>query len=293
MSESEYLREINSVQEYCTFLENYTTNNKAELWYRGHRSQFWELKPNLYRNMEMIKNTNILNYNIIDFRESFIRLKKEILNKNLFDISNLNDFQIMFIAQHYGLLTPILDWTSAPLIALFFAIDEYNYNSEEFPVIYILEPGFCNENSCIVKKSKENFIEPICIDNMDNNDFDVWTSDLNRGMGHIPIAIFGNEDFLHRISSQSGKFTFHQAVGTKRYSWDNIDIEKKRFVEKIKINPNKVETIKALLCTLGINKKSIYRNDYPNNLDNTCNKIKKNSLVEFEKTIKKINEKSH
>lgn len=286
------LTEINSISEYLNYVKDYSEKNKVELWYRGHLTNEWELKPNLYRNAKRIKGIHggitQLRYDFVNFRDEFYRLKKEVIDKNLYDISKLNDYQIMFIAQHYGLLTPILDWTTDPLVALFFALDEYIYNKETFPVICILKPGFCNESSFISYSDNRPVMEPLCIDNL-NNHFNKWCNDLNTSTGHIPIAIFSDSDFSHRICRQSGKFTFHQAVGLLSCSWNNITIEGKKIVDTIKINPKAVKEIKKYLSVLDINKKSIYRNTTPTNLDDMCTQIKEEELDKFINSINESN----
>ncbi|MCR1971919.1 FRG domain-containing protein [Clostridium cochlearium] len=291
--EEDCITEINSLAEYLSFVKNYSEKSKVELWYRGHRTNVWRLKPNLYRNAKRIKGADneitVLKYNFVNFKDEFYRLKKEVIDKDLFDISKLNDFQIMFIAQHYGLLTPILDWSTDPLVALFFALDEYSYNDVEFPVIYIFKPGFCNANAFISHSDNTSITEPLCIDDL-NDHFNKWCDDLNNSpVNHIPIAIFSKIDFSHRICRQSGKFTFHGAVGPLSYSWSDIVIGEKKFVDAIKINPKAVKEIKEYLLVLDINKKSIYRDTIPTPLDNMCAQIKEQGLKAFKNSINEAN----
>lgn len=293
IDDKEYLTEINSFDEYLCFLKNYFQKKQGELWYRGHSSNRWLLKPNLYRNAKMNLNPKdgieVLRYNFVNFKGEFSKLKKEISDKNLFDTSELNDFQIMFIAQHYGLLTPILDWTTDPLVALFFALDDYTFKEEkEFPVIYILKPGLCNANSSIVYSNNTDITEPLCIDDM-NDYFNKWTTDLNDSpANHIPIAIFSDIDFSHRICRQSGKFTLHGAVGPLNFSWNNTVIKKEKIVDEIKINHKAVEEMKKYLLALNINKQTIFRNT-SSHLDNICEQIKKQEMEVFKDSIAQVN----
>lgn len=290
--DGEYLAEINSFEEYVQFVKEYSEKNKCEIWYRGQRDNRWELKPNIYRNAKMDINpkgeVSQLKYKLVNFKDEFDKLKEEILNKKLFDFSELNDFQTMFVAQHYGLLTPILDWTTDPLVALFFALDNYEPEEDSFPVIYFFKPGQCNSNSWIRYGNGRDITEPLCIDEHDEC-FDVWVSDLNNTpANHIPIAIYSKMDFSHRICRQSGKFTLHGAVGPLNYRWNNIDIKGEKLAYVIKINPKAVDEMKKYVLALDITKQSIYRGK--SDLDVVCKQLRNESLKAFEENISKAND---
>lgn len=232
----------------------------------------------------------ILAYDFVDFRNEFCKLKNEIVDKKLLDISKLNDFQITFIAQHYGLLTPTLDWSADPLVALFFALDGYVEKDDEFPVVCILKPGFCNRWSSIVYKDNithenKNITTSFCIDYSDDL-FDELTKDLNDTIKGIPFAIYSKLDLSHRISRQSGKFTLHGAVGPLNYQWNDTTIEGRKLVDTIKISNDVIEEIKEYLQVLNINKKTIYRK-LATPLDNICSQIQGEELEKFIRDIKR------
>jgi len=55
-----------------------------------------------------------------------------------------NDFECLAFAQHYGLATRLLDWSTNPLVALFFAVDSC---SSEDGAVYCYSPeGFVDTN---------------------------------------------------------------------------------------------------------------------------------------------------
>ena len=55
-----------------------------------------------------------------------------------------SDEQLYFLAQHYGMPTRLLDWTTNPLIALYFACAEQEYQDRDGEVcmldVYCLAP---------------------------------------------------------------------------------------------------------------------------------------------------------
>ena len=257
---------IESVLDYLDVIIEYSQKEPSELWYRGHRNQEWKLRPSIFREavLDMRNDGSVqpIRYkNFIDF----INAVKKIKNANQQDRFNL--FHYSFLAQHYGLPTPFLDWSTDPLVALYFALDGYQYNDEDnFPVVYILNPNRVNEHSMLnIFNSETNKVEdirePFCVDDLEDKKFEEWLSDLNNTPFSLaPFAVKSNYDLRsHRISRQSGVFTIHEARYLKSPEWIfRVDENGNSMGIALKISPSKVSTIREQLKVLNLTHETVY-----------------------------------
>lgn len=277
----EIAEEINSLSEYIDFIYNYGKKVKTELWYRGQRDNRWILDATLNREKKMdipslgigevarLKYTNILNF-MLELDEF-----KKRLNGSIPAI--YNKFHLMFLGQHYRLKTPALDWSTDPLVALFFALNDFKYEKDIFPVIFILKPAKLNENSMIIYKDGESICEPLNIDGLSDSVFDKWFSDINdTPFSVVPLAVKSSYDISYRITRQSGVFTLMDSRQSLGHPWIQTKIKGEPFGITIKINPMRVNDILEHLEALNITKQTIYGSDHKE-WDDICEEIVKDT----------------
>ena len=108
-------------------------NQKEVLWYRGHENKDWELIPSVQRPEFAGREQYLAN----DF---YMKASVILLTKP--DYRNYSAW--LSIMRHYGLPTRLLDWSRSPLIAAYFATQ--NWEREEYGdgCIWILSPSKLN-----------------------------------------------------------------------------------------------------------------------------------------------------
>ena len=102
---------INSLESFLGYLNDYPET----YFYRGQASVDFKLVPSVGRNYIKGQEVALLQYERIIFEE--FKRKYSMYT----DVRPKNDMEFLFLAQHYGLPTRLLDWSYNPLIALYFA----------------------------------------------------------------------------------------------------------------------------------------------------------------------------
>ncbi|MBN8687715.1 MAG: FRG domain-containing protein [Chitinophagales bacterium] len=128
----------NSLAEYSATIAN-ISKLESLVWYRGHSNSMYRLEPTLYRkkvpipklteseklrDFRLTKGKFILP-NDIGALDAF----KEYYSK-VTDCSNYTEIDYLYIMQHYGILTRLLDFSADPYVALYFALANHGLTIE-------------------------------------------------------------------------------------------------------------------------------------------------------------------
>jgi hypothetical protein len=121
---------IKSLEEYRKIIDRLTPAGK-QLWFRGHASANFSLEPSIHR---VKKNIRAVNEKTRDFKltrgdsimpnEWALRNEFRKLYRTNFPDKEIGDMECLYLMQHYGILTRLLDFSTDPMVALYFALSE-------------------------------------------------------------------------------------------------------------------------------------------------------------------------
>lgn len=204
-------------------------------WYRGHSQTTWQLLPSLYR------------------CEVEPKYEREILRDFKIALSSDSSFQTsseidwLFIAQHHGLPTRLLDWTVNPLVALFFAVEDFE--NQDDGCVVVLNPWTLNRAS----------VDWQSVPTSDNELMSEYVLDLRATKiqrtprARQPMAFRPRSPFKRSVA-QGGVFTVH---GSNQSALEQLPFEQME-LHRVVINGRSKYGIVHQLNELAINKGTLF-----------------------------------
>ncbi|MFW5499409.1 MULTISPECIES: FRG domain-containing protein [unclassified Maridesulfovibrio] len=116
---------------------------ESEFIFRGQRRSDWRLMPSLSRNTsDGIITKKLADKQLANFKKA---ARGRLSDSNIV----AEEDELWAIGQHYGLKTPLLDWTYSPYVALFFSFfqpDPVAEDDNPYRAVYILNKDRLNNN---------------------------------------------------------------------------------------------------------------------------------------------------
>jgi len=185
------VKEITSIGSLLDALGEDNREYAGAVWYRGQQSAEWRLEPGYVRLNAPISESTLLK----KFKQSAAML---------IDTSPHDSFDWLFLMQHYGVPTRLLDWSESPLVALYFAIES---GSQDGPAaLWSLRPSDLNKNAHINNQDEDGFIPSF--EDEELKSYSVESLAQNRRIQLLPLATIATRNSA-RIQAQLGVFTIH------------------------------------------------------------------------------------
>ena len=208
---------VSNLTEFSRLILEKLAGGDSPRWYRGCGKASYELTPTLYRHPK---------YSTV---EDLMKLEAEIVDRfkersvPFLTRDSLNEWDSLFLMQHYGVPTRLLDWTENPFHALLFALISADFKVNGGEVIYlddasvwILDPVGWNRWA-LSHNTFERTILSVGDKNLTwyapkPNDLDILPNE--------PLAIYGTHN-SPRIVAQRGVFII---FGKSTIPMENKDI---------------------------------------------------------------------
>ena len=221
---TEYGTEIKSVSDFIDEVkklkDNYLAGSNEELFFRGQKAEFWDVSPSIFRDDYLSIEHTLMQGPLLKAPYEFVSID--------------NDFEIMTKYQHYGMCTRLLDLTTNPLVALFFACEKHG------SVPYLLSD---NENLEVkANDEKSTFVQEPYGVVFFNKGYPVSKSDravkIISGLAHLDLSTDNTvESVLEKLEQRK---TITSSLKDRWVSADNyrefIDIIQNNYVVRAPYN---------------------------------------------------------
>lgn len=159
-------------------------------------------------------------------------------------------FEWMFLMQHYGVPTRLLDWSESPLVALYFAVNQFQNYNEVDSAVWCLNPIILNKNANIVDKQEDRYIP-----SFEDEELQSYATESVRQKARLellPVATIATRN-NSRIQAQLGTFTIHH---NKKVEIENVGDQS--HIVKYIVPSEAREDVFCELKLLGINQFSMF-----------------------------------
>ena len=226
---------IKGISDLVSNLKKDFKNYDSPLWFRGQSRDSWPLLPHYLRLKKPPSEFTLLT----KFKQNAVML---------IDHKPKDNFDWLFLMQHYGVPTRLLDWSESSLVALYFSVNETKEQKKD-GTLWVLKPTELNLKANIDSLEK-NYIPSFEEDHVKTYSVESLLQEKNTKL--LPLASIATRNSI-RIQAQLGVFTI-----SHRDKTPIEDIGDKSHIKKYIIPAKSKQDILQELKLLGITKFQLF-----------------------------------
>ncbi len=241
---------ITSFQDFLDNVDQGQNSSESSLWFRGAGKSSYKLAPTLHRHSGITDSNTLLEYE----KKLLTRFKERSVPYLQHRIEDV--WELLFLMQHYGMPTRLLDWTENPFISLFFALSSANKDAQgnytEDAAVWILSPSKWNGNVFSNISYSGGAMSP------SESTVSSYKPNTEANLMHEnPVAILGIHN-SPRIVAQRGSFClFGKSLTPMEEIYENGTFEQDT-LKKIEIPSSEIQNLLDKLVWMGITDSVVY-----------------------------------
>jgi hypothetical protein len=211
---------ISSFSEFCRQIDYYLQLGEKEnikVIFRGQKTASFKLLPMVYRNKQDINHYEIEREMLEEFKSKLNEKHPE------FHKEFSNDWELLALAQHYGMPTRLLDWTYDQYIALWFACKDSFKEDEiltsEVFVYLVDDHDIADQKLAPFMADSYTVYKP---------DFSYWNERLNAQRGAFTIHSYNHE--AKRVVA----FDYHKKINVSIATLQIYEPDRAQMIEELK-----------------------------------------------------------
>lgn len=190
----------NSFAELLEAIEKFQSKSDVS-WYRGCRNSGYQLLPTLYRHPTKRKIEEISDLEP-SITTRFVQRSLPFLARPLTD-----EWDKLFLMQHYGVPTRLLDWSENPFVSIYFSLVAANEPKQTDACLWMCNPAAWNQAALKHIGYKGGVLDP------SNSAVRAYTpGSAFTEMPKVPIMIYGSYNSPRIVAQRGGFALFGQEM---------------------------------------------------------------------------------
>lgn len=231
--------------ELLEVIEDFQSSSPVS-WYRGCRDTAYFLQPTLYRHPSKSKISEIAELEQT-ITTRFVQRSLPFLDRPLTD-----DWDKLFLMQHYGIPTRLLDWSENPFVSIYFSLVSAIEPKKTDASLWMCNPVAWNQAALSHIGYKGGVLDP------GNSAIRVYSpGSAFEEMPKIPIMIYGSYNSPRIVAQRGGFALFGQGTDPMEKVYE-AQAFPEGALRKIEIPYTSVDAIRSSLFRKGFTESVVF-----------------------------------